>query len=137
MPIKTSSTPRNSGGPELLSGCYRSTLIFPDFSLFFLIFLSGFHIQPLYISPYHLEPPNAQIPSQSRPSYLMLALCWPHRSHMVHSLAHVHLMIHTCALSMYLTLSSWLASLPLHGCTDAPVIIMYKSCTSHVAQHII
>ena len=74
--------------PVPLTKCYRSILIFPDFSLFFLIFQSNFHIQPLSISSYHLELPNAQVPSQSRPSCLMgtmciavcllLASCWPH-----------------------------------------------------------
>ena len=43
--------------------------------------------------------------------------CSPHDSHM-----------HTA----YLTLPSWLASIPLHGCTDTPVILMYDSWRSHV-----
>jgi hypothetical protein len=63
---------------------------------------------------------------------LMLASCRPHQSHMAHSLAHVRLMPDTCALPR-LTFPSWLASLPHHGCTDTPVILMYDSWTSYVA----
>ena len=122
--------------------CYRPILIFPDFSLFFLIFQSNFHIQPLSISPYHPKPPNAQVPSQSRPFRLMdtmciavrlmLASCWPHRSHMACSLAHVRLMTNTCALP---TSPHPHGQLPFHYM--AVLIHLLSSCTTHggVMQH--
>jgi hypothetical protein len=63
---------------------------------------------------------------------LMLASCQPHQSHMARSLTHVRLMPDACALP-HLTVPSWLASLPHHGCTDTPVILMYDLWMSHVA----
>ena len=38
---------------------------------------------------------------------------------------------HMC--TAYRTLPLWLASLPLHICTDIPVILMYSSWMSHIA----
>jgi hypothetical protein len=50
----------------------QTHIIFPRFlpiSPDFLEQLS--HLAHIYISPYHPRPPNAQVPSQSRPSHLM------------------------------------------------------------------
>jgi hypothetical protein len=59
---------------------------------------------------------------------LMPASCRPHRSRMARSLSHVRLMPDTCTQPR-LTFPSWLASLPHHGCTDTPVILMDESCS--------
>ena len=111
---------------------YRPMLIFPDFSLFFQIFQSDFYIQPLSISPYHPKPPNALVPSQSRPFCLMFASCLPHQSHMACSLAYVCLMTHTCTLP---TSPYPHGQLPFYYM--AVLIHLLSSCTTHgqVMQH--
>jgi hypothetical protein len=96
-------------------GLLQTHINFPRFLPIFPDFLKRLsHLAP--ISPYHPRPPNAQVPSQSRPTRLMgnmciavrlmPASCWPHRSHMARSLPHVRLMSDTCTQPR-LTFPSW------------------------------
>ena len=116
---------------QVLFSLLQTHINFPRFLPIFLIFQSDFHIQPS-ISPYHPKPPNAQVPSQSRPSRLMFASCQPHQSHMARSLTHVYLMTHTCVLpiSPYPH-----GQLPFHY--TAVLMHLLSSCMTHgrVMQH--
>ena len=127
-------------------GLLQTHINFPRFLPIFPDFLERLsHLAPIYqplspettkcsspltvqtLSPhgYHAycSVPHARLISASLITHGMQpCTCLPRDSHM-----------HTA----HLTLSSWLASLPLHGCTDTPVILMDDSWTTHVAQHIV
>jgi hypothetical protein len=82
-------------------------------------------------SPHSLDPLASWVTC-----VLLCASCLPHVGLTDHAwraaFQHVRLMPDTCTQPR-LTYPSWKASLPPHGCTDTPVILMYDSWTSHVA----
>ena len=113
--------------------CYRPILIFPDFFLFFWFSRVTFAFSPYLLAPITrnhqmLKSPHSPDPFASWvPCVLQCASCSPHSA-----LPITHgTQPRTCSLhdshmrTTYLTLPSWLASLPLHGCTDTFVILMY------------
>ena len=127
------------------SPCYRPILIFPDFSLFSLFSRATFAFSPYLLTPITwnhqmLKFPHSPDPFASWVPYvLQCASCPTHVCLMFASPITHDTQPCTCSphdphmRTAYLTLPSWLASIPLHGCTDTPVILMDDSWRSHVA----
>ena len=112
--------------------------IFPDF----LERLS--HLAPITRNHQMLKSPHSPDPFTSWvPCILQCASCLTHvrlmsASPITHGTQPCTCLPHDSHMrTAYLTLPSWLASIPLHGCTDTPVILMYvqlmeESCSDRI-----